>query len=128
MERLHRDLGEEGEGTLGAYHRVGDDVERIVIGYQRTQVQTRYVLDAVFGFDTLCQFLVCANLVAQIFNLFQKLGVTLAEGRFALFRTSVEHGTIGQDDAGRDHHTVAVGMHAAVHTRGIVDHDTTHHG
>ena len=54
--------------------------------------------------------------------------MTLAEGLLALFRTGVEHGAVGEDDSGADHHTIAVGMYAAVHTRGIVDDDTAHHG
>ena len=45
-----------------------------------------------------------------------------------LLRTRIEHGSIGKNNAGREHHAVAIGMHTAVHARSIVDNNTTHHG
>ena len=106
---------------------MGDDVERIVVGNQRTEVQTCHVLNTIFSTYARGKSFVGTHLVAQGLDLLQELGMTLTEGLFALFRTSVEHCSISEDNPGRYHHTVAVGMHTAVHTRGIVDHDTTHH-
>ena len=95
---------------------MGDDVEGIVIGDEWTEVQTRHVLNTIFGTYARGEGFVGAYLVAQGLDLLQELGMTLAEGLLALFRTSVEHRSVSQDDTGRYHHTVAVGMHAAVHT------------
>ena len=106
---------------------MGDDVEGIVVGHQRAQVQTRHVLNTIFGAYARGQFFVGSHFVAQGLNLFQEFWMALAEGLFALLRTRVEHGTISQDDTCRHHHAVAVGMHTAVHTRGIVDDDAAHH-
>ena len=126
-ECLHRHLREEGEGTLTAHHRVGDDIERIIISHQRTEVQSRHVLNTIFGTYARGQGFVGTYLVAQGLDLLQEFGMTLAEGVLTIFRTSIEYGAVSQDDSGADHHTVAVGMHTAVHTRGIVDHYTAHH-
>ena len=106
---------------------MGDDVEGIVVGDKRTEVQTCHVLNRIFPGDALCQFFVGTHLVAQVLNLLQEFRMTLAEGLTTLLRTCIEHSTVCQDDFGRDHHTVTVGMHTAVHTRGIVDDNTTYH-
>ena len=45
----------------------------------------------------------------------------------ALLVACVEHRTVGQYDAGGHEHAVAIGMHAAVHARSVVHHDTAHH-
>ena len=45
----------------------------------------------------------------------------------ALFVACIEDGAISEDDAGRHHHTVAVGVYATVHTGGIINHNTTDH-
>ena len=106
---------------------MGDDVEGIVIGDKWTEVQARHVLNTIFGTYARSQFLVGSHLVAQGLDLLQELRMALAEGLSALFVASVEHGAVSEDDPCGDHHTVAVGMHTAVHARGIVDDDTTHH-
>ena len=49
VECLHRHFREEGQRTLRPYHRVGDDVERIIVSYQRTEVQARHVFNRIFG-------------------------------------------------------------------------------
>ena len=127
IKRLHRYFREEGECTLRAYHRVGDDVKRIIVGDERTKVQSRHVLNTIFGTYARGQRFISSYLVAQGFNLLDKLRMTLAEGLLALFVTRIENSTIRQNDTCRHHHTVAVGMHTAVHTRGVVDDDTAHH-
>ena len=53
--------------------------------------------------------------------------MTLTEGLATLFRARIKDSAISEDDTSGNHHTVAIGMHATVHTRGIVDDDTTHH-
>ena len=127
VERLHRYFREEGQRALAPHHRVGNDVERIVIGYERTQVQACHVFDRIFIGDAISQFLVSTHLVAQCLYLCQELRVRLAESRLALFRTCIQKGAIRQDDTSRHHHPVAVGMDTTVHARSIVDDDTTHH-
>ena len=84
VEGLHRHLREEGERTLRAHHRVGDDVEGIVVGDERTDVQARHVLDTIFGTDARGQFLVGSHTVAQGLDLLQELRMTLSEGFTAL--------------------------------------------
>ena len=128
MECPHGHLRQEGQRTLAAHHRVGDDVERVVIGNERTQVQTRHVLNAIFGTNARCQLLVGTHTVAQVLNLLQELGVRAGKLLAALLVACIEHRAVGQDDAGRDHHAVAVGMHATVHARRVVDDDAAHHG
>ena len=63
---------------------MGDDVEGIVVGDERTEVQTRHVLNTVFLGDAVCQFLVGTHLVAQGLDLLQEIGMTLAKRLFAL--------------------------------------------
>ena len=43
-QRLHGHLGEECQRTLAAHHRVGNDVEGVVVGNERTEVQASDVL------------------------------------------------------------------------------------
>ena len=38
IKRLHRYFREEGERTLRTYHRMGDDVKRIIVGNERTKI------------------------------------------------------------------------------------------
>ena len=45
----------------------------------------------------------------------------------ALLVARVQHRAVGENQSCTHHHTVAVGMHATVHARGIVDHDAAHH-
>ena len=51
----------------------------------------------------------------------------LAKSIATLRIASVEESAIGEDDANRLQHFVAIGMDAATHTRGIVGDDATHH-
>ena len=53
--------------------------------------------------------------------------MALAEGFLTLLVARVEHCSVCQDDSGANHHAVTIGMHATVHTGGIVDDNTTHH-
>ena len=126
-ERLHRHLREEGQRTLRPYHTVGHDVERIVVGQQRTDVQTGHILDAILLADAVGQLFVGTHAVAQVLYLLDKLRMRLAESLLALLVARIDHGTVGKYQSGADHHAVAIGMHAAVHARSIVADDSTHH-
>ena len=106
VEGLHGHLGEEGQGALRTHHTVGHDVEGVVVGHERPQVQTRDILDFVLMVDTVGQFLVGPHPVAQVLNLLEKFGVRLAEGRLALLVAGVDDGAVGEDDAGAHHHAV----------------------
>ena len=106
---------------------MGDDVERIVVGYQWTQVQACYVLNRILGAYARGQFLVCPYLVAQSLNLLDEIRVALSEGLPALLVARVEYRAVGQDYLGTYHHAIAVGMHATVHARGVVTDDAAHH-
>ena len=106
---------------------MGDDVEGVVVGDERTNVQTRHILDTVFLGDALCQFLVGTHLVAQSLDLLQKLRMRIPEIPATFLVASVEYGTIGEDDSCRHHHAVAVGMDTTIHARCVVDDDATHH-
>ena len=127
LQRAHRHLRQERQRTLTTHHRMGDDVERIVISHQRTQVQTRHILDTIFLTDARSQFLIGTHPITQRLNLLDHLWMTPTESRPALFIACIQHRSIGQHHASRHHHTVTVGMHTTVHARGIIDHNTTHH-
>ena len=47
LQRLHGHLRQEGQRALRADDRVGDDVEGVVVGHERAQIQSRNVLDAI---------------------------------------------------------------------------------
>ena len=127
VKGLHGDLRDKGQRTLRAYHQVGNDVEGVVVGYQRTQVQTGNILDTVLAADAPSQRFVVSDAVAEGFYLADKVRVTLAESLATLLTSSIEHCSVGQDDTGRYQHAVAVGMDTTVHARGVVTHNTADH-
>ena len=94
---------------------MGDDIERIIIGNEWTKVETRYVLYTIFNMYARGQFLISTDFIAQSLDLSQKLRMSLSEILTTLFRTCIKNRSICQDDTGRHHHTIAVGMHATVH-------------
>ena len=52
---------------------MGNDVERVVVSNQRTQIQSRDVLNTIFGTYAFSQFLISTDLVAQGLNLGDEL-------------------------------------------------------
>ena len=126
-QRLHGDLGQEGQCTLTAHHGVGDDVEGVVVGDERTEIESRHVLNIIFGTYARRELFVGTHTVAKLFYLLEELRMTLSESLTALLGTCVENGAVCQDDTRREEHPVAVGMHATVHARGIVADDAAHH-
>ena len=54
--------------------------------------------------------------------------MAFAERLSAGFVASIEDSTIGKNHTCRNQHTVAVGMHAAVHTGSVVADDASNHG
>ena len=127
VKGFHRHLRKECQSAFRTHHRVGHDVERVVVGEKRTQVQTGNVLDTVFQCDAVGQLLVGPHAVAQCLDLGDELGMTLPEIFLALLVASVNNRSVGEDKARAHHHAVAVGMHATVHARGVVDHDAAYH-
>ena len=104
------------------------DVERVVVGDERAQVESRDVLDTVFVANAVGEGLVGPDLVAQLFDLLNESGVRFSESLFAFLAAGVDDCAVGQDESGADKHAVAVGMHATVHARGVVAHDSADHG
>lgn len=92
-----------------------------------SQVQPHDIFDRIFMQDTLRQGLVAANPVAQRFNGSQELRMALRKGPAARLVTRIEQRAVGQHQARRKQHPVAVGVGAAIHARGVVHHDTAHH-
>ena len=127
VERLHGDLGQESQRSLRAYYRMGNDIERIVVGNQRTEIQSCHILDGILFTDSLGKRLVGPHTVAQVLDFADEFRMRLAERFLALLVASVEHSSIGKDDTSRDEHAVAVGMHAAVHSRSVVTHNAANH-
>ena len=60
---LHRHLREESKRSLTTNHRMGYDIERIIVSYKWTKIQTCHILNRVLLTDTVGQFFVSPNLV-----------------------------------------------------------------
>ena len=127
VQRSHANMREEGKRTFRAHDTVSDDVEGIVVVDKWTDVETRDVLDRILIPDALREVCILPDLITQGLDLLEKVGMTLAKCLTALLISGVENGTIGKDEADAKQHVVAVGMHATVHARGIVDHNTADH-
>ncbi len=127
VKRAHRHLGEKGQRAFRADDGVGDDVKRIIVSHERSDVETCHVLDGIFPADAVGEGLVGPHLVAQSLYTFDEIAMGLAEQLTAMCIAGVEHRAVGKNDAHRQQHVVGVGMHAATHTGGVVDDDATHH-
>ena len=127
MQCPHTDIGEEGKGALRAYDAVGNDVEGIVVGDKRTDIEPRDILNRILIPDALREVCIFPHLIAQGLYLLEKLRMTPAERFPALRIAGIEDGTVGKDDACTEHHVVAVGMHATAHARSVVDNYTADH-
>ena len=127
MAGLHCHLGEKAECAFRAHHKVGDDVERVVVTYKRQNIETRHVLDRVFVAYAFRKFRVGIDLVADGLNLADEFRMGLGKLLFADSVARIEQSTVGKDDAYRLEHLVAVGMGATVHARRVVDDDTAYH-
>ena len=128
FQRLHRHLREERERTFTAHHRMGNDVERIVIGHKGTKIQARHILDSILFLNAVGQFLIRTHFIAQFLYAVEECGMRLTELLTTLLIAGIQNGSIRKHYTCREHHAVAVGMHTAVHARGIINHNTTHHG
>ena len=95
---------------------MGNNVERIIVGNERTEVETCYILNIILGTYARGQFLVSAHPIPQCLNFCQKLRMRFPETLAALLRASIKDSTIGKNNTSRYHHTVAVGMNTTVHT------------
>ncbi len=107
---------------------MGYDVEGVVVSHQRADVQTRNVLDAVLIAYAFHQLGVAHHLLAQSHDTADEVGMCGCKLLAALLIAGVKQRAVGQDDACRAQHLVAVGMYATVHARGIVAHYAAHHG
>ena len=65
--------------------------------------------------------------IAQVADASDKVAMRYFEAGAAYRIACVEYRTVGQNDAGREHYAVAVGMCTTVHTRGVVHYDATYH-
>ena len=94
---------------------MGNDVEGVIVDHKRTQIQPCDIFDTILSEDSFNQFFISSHLVAQRLYPFHELGMGGFERLTALLGTCIENGTVGEDDAGRNEHAVAVGMHATIH-------------
>ena len=115
VEGTHSHTSNECKCSFGSYHRVSNDVEWVVVGYQWTNIQARHILDTVFLLDAFSELGVCTHLVAQVLDLLEEFGMRLAECFATLFVTRVKNCTISQYHLRGDEHTIGVRVHAAVH-------------
>ena len=107
---------------------MSNDVERIIVSHQRAQIQTCNILDGVLLINTLRQFLIGTHFFTKSFDFSDKLRMRLSKHLTTLGISGIQHRAISQYDTYRLQHAIAIGMHAAVHARGIVYHNTTYHG
>ncbi len=115
MAGFHGHFADKSQGAFAAGHQVGDNIEWVVEGYERQQVESGYVFYGVFVPDALCEFAVAAYFVAQGIYAAQELGVAVGKVSARLLAAGVEYGAVGHNQAWRQQHAVGVGMYAAVH-------------
>ena len=127
VQRAHRHLGQKGQGALRSDHAVSHDVKRIVVSHKGANVQPSHILNTVLVADAVGQLLIGADAVAELLDAADHLRVGAAELGFAGLIARVHNRTVGQDDTRADHHSVAVGVHTAVHARGVVADDAANH-
>ena len=124
---LHRHFREEGQGPFRPHQEVGDDIERIRIGYQGQKIQPRHVLDRILIGNPFTQGRIGQHFVAKGFYRPQKIRMGGAEGRPAFLAAGIQNGSISQNHACAQQQTVTVETGSAAHARGIVGHDAAHH-
>ena len=73
------------------------------------------------------KFLIGYDAVAQLFDFLHKIGMCALESVATALVAGVENRSVGKNYAHRLQHSVAIGMSAAIHARGIVHHYTSHH-
>ena len=79
MQCPHSYLADKRQCALTTHHAVCYDVKRVVVGDERTQVQARHVLDAVFLADAISQRLIGADAVTQGFNASDEVRMSFPE-------------------------------------------------
>ena len=124
---LHPHLGEEGQRAFRPHQQMRHDLEGVLVGNQRPQVQAGDVLDAVFALDALAQRLVGEDFVAQFGDRLQHLGMRSAERRSRGFIAGIQHRTVGEHHPGADEQFVGIGVRAATHSGSIVADDAADH-
>ena len=83
--------------------------------------------NGIFVTNSVDEFGVGIDLLMQLADFFDKFRVRLLEFAARAFVAGVEHGAVGKDNASRNEFFVAVGVGAAVHSRSIVDNNTSDH-
>ena len=124
---FHGHFGEEGQGSLGAHHQMGEHLEGVFVCHKGPQIKAGHVFDAVFIADAFCHFFVGHDLFPELFQSFNNLRMHLQEGLPGTFRARVQDGTVGQYYAGAQEHLVRVGVGAAAHAGSVVGHYSAHH-
>ena len=92
---LHRHFREEGQGPFRPHQEVGDDIERIRIGYQGQKIQPRHVLDRILIGNPFTQGRIGQYFVAKGFYRPQKIRMRGAEGRPAFLAAGIQDGSVG---------------------------------
>ena len=55
MSGFHGELTGKSQCSFRTGHEVGDDVEWVVVTYEREDIQTRHILNGIFEANTLAQ-------------------------------------------------------------------------
>ena len=106
---------------------MGNDVERIVVGNERTDIQSGNIFNAVFIFYLLRETLVSTHSVAELLYSTQKIGMRSPELSPAFLVAGVKNCSVGENHLGRNEQPVAVGMYSTVHSRCVVGHYAANH-
>ena len=124
---IHGHLRKERQGSFRAYHEVSNNIKRIVKLNKRQKIETSYILDGIFVTDAFSQLLIGTDSIPQFSDATDKIGMGRLERSPTNRVARIEHRSVHQDDTGRNHHLVAVGVSSAIHAGSIVHHNTADH-
>ena len=126
-KRRHCDLGKETQRSLGAYHKVGNDLKRVRVRHQRPKIETGDIFYGVLELYPPSQFIVGKDIIPKPFNGRHYFRVTFPESGTGLGVSCIQHSSVGKNYAGAEERFVGVGVDAAAHAGGVVGHNPTHH-
>ncbi len=122
------DVGDKGQGSLGADHQVGDDVEGVDVVHQGVEAVAGGVLDLEFVSDPFGHGRVGLDPPGQFVQPVQHAAVGCCEGLSAVGIAGIQNGAVRQHDTHAVHGLVAVLGGAAAHARGVVGGNAADHG
>ena len=125
---LHGGLGHEGKSAFAAHYTVGDYLEGIIIIDKGENVESGDIFYRILIFDKACQLAVAANSITDGTNFINDITVSHHKRRARLIAAGIEYRSVGKHNHHRLHEPIGISMHAAVHTRGVVDDYSAHHG